>query len=119
MRNTGLEAFFVEGDTFLFNFLGSSKDADISRRRILRVLQGLQNLFSMSLSESVFSQTNYTQLWVEEEITNFQYIMALNTYSGRTFNDLAQYPVFPLIITDYESSVLDLKGSIVLEQSIN
>ena len=119
MRNTGLEAFFVEGDTFLFNFLGSSKDADISRRRILRVLNGLQNLFSMSLSGSVFSHTNYTQLWVEEEITNFQYIMALNTYSGRTFNDLAQYPVFPLIITDYESSVLDLNGSIVLEQSIN
>lgn len=33
--------------------------------------------------------------------------MQLNTIAGRTYNDLAQYPVFPWIIADYESERLD------------
>ncbi|EGD77683.1 beige/BEACH domain-containing protein [Salpingoeca rosetta] len=46
--------------------------------------------------------------WREGSITNFEYIMSLNTLAGRTFNDLGQYPVFPHVIADYESSHLDL-----------
>jgi hypothetical protein len=34
--------------------------------------------------------------------------MALNTFAGRTYNDLTQYPVFPWIIADYTSPTLDL-----------
>ena len=34
--------------------------------------------------------------------------MQLNTISGRTFNDLSQYPIFPWIIMDYTSSKLNL-----------
>ena len=33
--------------------------------------------------------------------------MYLNTLSGRSYNDLMQYPVFPWIIADYESEVSD------------
>ena len=29
--------------------------------------------------------------------------MRLNTFSGRTYNDLTQYPVFPWVLADYES----------------
>jgi hypothetical protein len=29
------------------------------------------------------------------QIDNFDYLMALNTLAGRTYNDLGQYPVFP------------------------
>jgi hypothetical protein len=35
-------------------------------------------------------------------------IMFLNTISGRTYNDLTNYPVFPWIIADYESEILNL-----------
>lgn len=31
-------------------------------------------------------------------ISNFDYLMALNTIAGRTTNDLSQYPVFPWIL---------------------
>ena len=47
-----------------------------------------------------------TKLWVERKISNFDYLMQLNTIAGRTYNDLAQYPVFPWIIADYSSEVL-------------
>jgi hypothetical protein len=34
--------------------------------------------------------------------------MHLNTLAGRSYNDLMQYPVFPWVIADYDSSQLDL-----------
>lgn len=49
-----------------------------------------------------------TKLWQRHEVSNFEYIMHLNTISGRTFNDLSQYPVFPWIIKDYTSKKLNL-----------
>lgn len=33
------------------------------------------------------------QKWVCREISNFEYLMQLNTIAGRTYNDLSQYPV--------------------------
>lgn len=42
------------------------------------------------------------------EISNFQYLMHLNTLAGRSYNDLMQYPVFPWILADYDSAQLDL-----------
>ncbi len=49
-----------------------------------------------------------TQRWQRREISNFEYLMYLNTISGRTYQDLNQYPIFPWIIADYESEKLDL-----------
>lgn len=39
------------------------------------------------------------------EISNFEYLMHLNTVAGRTYNDLMQYPVFPWVLADYQSEV--------------
>lgn len=36
------------------------------------------------------------QKWVYREISNFEYLMQLNTIAGRTYNDLSQYPVVSL-----------------------
>ncbi|KAJ0067163.1 hypothetical protein NL108_012881, partial [Boleophthalmus pectinirostris] len=46
--------------------------------------------------------------WQRGEISNFEYLMHLNTLAGRTYNDLMQYPVFPWILADYDSETLDL-----------
>ncbi len=51
-----------------------------------------------------------TQRWQRREISNFEYLMYLNTISGRTYQDLNQYPIFPWIIADYESEKLDLNA---------
>lgn len=55
-----------------------------------------------------FEQLNFTKLWKERKISNFTYLMRLNVMSGRTFNDLSQYPIFPWILSDYDSPDLDL-----------
>jgi len=49
-----------------------------------------------------------TKRWQTGEISNFQYLMHLNTLAGRSYNDFTQYPVFPWVVRDYTSETLDL-----------
>eukprot|EP00742_Colponemidia_sp_Colp-10_P010160 GILJ01011136.1.p1 GENE.GILJ01011136.1~~GILJ01011136.1.p1 ORF type:complete len:1307 (+),score=181.80 GILJ01011136.1:246-4166(+) len=51
---------------------------------------------------------NLQSKWMRREISNFDYLMQLNTLAGRSLNDITQYPVFPWIIADYTSESLDL-----------
>lgn len=46
--------------------------------------------------------------WQLGKISNFDYLLYLNLAAGRSFNDLAQWPVFPWVLRDYSSAVLDL-----------
>ena len=55
----------------------------------------------------VFKKEGWTAMWQRKEITNFQYLMVLNKYAGRTLNDVAQYPVFPWVLADYRSESVD------------
>mmetsp|Transcript_62593 Transcript_62593/g.93086 ORF Transcript_62593/g.93086 Transcript_62593/m.93086 type:complete len:1004 (+) Transcript_62593:4339-7350(+) len=49
-----------------------------------------------------------TTEWVQGRMTNFDFIMQLNSFAGRSYNDLTQYPVFPWILADYDSEEIDL-----------
>ncbi|XP_072939310.1 WD repeat and FYVE domain-containing protein 3 [Epargyreus clarus] len=60
------------------------------------------------LLASLIGDTSVTHRWLRGEISNFQYLMHLNTLAGRSYNDLMQYPVFPWILADYDSLELDL-----------
>lgn len=51
-----------------------------------------------------------TKKWKRGEMSNFYYLMIINTLAGRTFNDLTQYPVFPWVIADYTSKNLDFSN---------
>lgn len=54
------------------------------------------------------SFSEITKKWKMGKMSNFYYLLSINTMAGRTFNDLTQYPIFPWVIADYESDVLDL-----------
>jgi len=49
-----------------------------------------------------------TAAWQAGRVSNFDYLLYLNLAAGRSFNDLAQWPVFPWVLADYTSSSLDL-----------
>ena len=55
----------------------------------------------------VLRKSGLTLAWQRRQLSNFDYLMQLNTIAGRTFNDLSQYPVFPWILADYTSTTLD------------
>jgi factor associated with neutral sphingomyelinase activation len=46
--------------------------------------------------------------WCQGKISNYEYLLALNSAAGRSFHDLSRYPVFPWVIGDYVSTKLDL-----------
>jgi hypothetical protein len=43
-------------------------------------------------------------------MSNFDYLMLINKYAGRTFNDLNQYYIFPWILQDYRSDLIDISN---------
>lgn len=58
-----------------------------------------------------FSKYGFTNMWLNNEISNFEYLMLINTFAGRTFNDLGQYPVFPWVLQDYTSPTINLRDA--------
>lgn len=69
----------------------------------LQLLRGVHNMYSRLIS---FFLAALTQLWQHYEITNFEYLMYLNSCAGRSCVDLTQYPVFPWVLQDYTSEEL-------------
>ena len=69
-----------------------------------------RNLYYMGAKSpaDLLMASGLTNKWVHREISNFEYLMQLNTIAGRTYNDLSQYPVFPWVLMDYESEELRL-----------
>ena len=45
--------------------------------------------------------------WSKNKITNYDYLMLLNTLGGRSLNHLSQYFIFPWIIHDFNSDILN------------
>ena len=63
---------------------------------------------SLMSARQLYRASNMTQKWQRREISNFEYLMFLNTIAGRTYNDLNQYPIFPWVLTNYEDIEIDL-----------
>jgi len=49
-------------------------------------------LLRTSFIGTLMGERSVTQRWEKGEISNFQYLMYLNTLAGRSYNDLMQYP---------------------------
>ncbi|KAA8497357.1 BEACH domain-containing protein lvsF [Porphyridium purpureum] len=47
-------------------------------------------------------------IWLEGRLSNYDYLLSLNLLADRSFANLAQYPVFPWVLSDYESEELNL-----------
>nr|XP_006628236.1 PREDICTED: neurobeachin isoform X16 [Lepisosteus oculatus] len=113
LQNTALEVFMANRTSVMFNFPDQAtvKKVVYSLPRVgVGTSYGLPQARRISLAtpRQLFKSSNMTQRWQRREISNFEYLMFLNTIAGRTYNDLNQYPVFPWVLTNYESEELDL-----------
>ncbi|XP_066242463.1 lipopolysaccharide-responsive and beige-like anchor protein isoform X4 [Saccopteryx leptura] len=113
LQNTALEIFMANRVAVMFNFPDPAtvkKVVNYLPRVGVGTCFGLPQTRRISLASprQLFKASNMTQRWQHREISNFEYLMFLNTIAGRTYNDLNQYPVFPWVITNYESEDLDL-----------
>uniref|UniRef100_A0A671YZK5 Neurobeachin-like protein 2 n=1 Tax=Sparus aurata TaxID=8175 RepID=A0A671YZK5_SPAAU len=104
LRRSALEIFLIDQTNYFLNFKKEVRNKVYSRMLLLRSL----SLYGTRSPQELLKASGLTQKWVNREISNFDYLMQLNTIAGRTYNNLAQYPVFPWILADYTSEELDL-----------
>uniref|UniRef100_A0A8B9SQH5 Neurobeachin like 1 n=1 Tax=Anas platyrhynchos TaxID=8839 RepID=A0A8B9SQH5_ANAPL len=119
LRRSALEIFLMDQTNYFLNF---NKEVHISQISLIcvrnKVYSRILSLRSPNISgtrspQELFKASGLMQKWVNREISNFDYLIQLNTMAGRTYNDLAQYPVFPWILRDYTSEELDLNNPAV------
>ncbi|XP_029733332.1 neurobeachin isoform X18 [Aedes albopictus] len=113
LQNVALEIFLASRTSILFAFPDQHTVKKVIKA-LPRVGVGIKygipqtRRASMMSPRQLMRNSNMTQKWQRREISNFEYLMFLNTIAGRTYNDLNQYPVFPWVLTNYESRELDL-----------
>ncbi|KAI1815404.1 beige/BEACH domain-containing protein [Poronia punctata] len=133
-RDVAIEIFFTDGRSYLLatkdlatrdevyarlasktphtagpNSLPNPEDA--WRLESLKMFEESPQTFGSKFG-SIFNSSPWNPImrkWQKGEISNFHYLMLVNTMAGRTFNDLTQYPVFPWILADYTSDDLNLE----------
>ena len=63
-------------------------------------------------SDTRFYDIKYhTNLWIDGLMTNYDYLMYLNTIASRSFNDLSQYPILPWTINNFKDKSIDLNNA--------
>ena len=96
---TALEIFLLTGKSFFINF---PHHKSISIIKCISSI-GLPAAKTVQVSNfnMFFNQNGLKVLWQQNKISNFEYLMHLNKMSGRSFNDLNQYPIFPWLVIDF------------------
>jgi hypothetical protein len=80
-RSTAFDIFTTDNFTFSFDFRSMSA----------------MEILPPSITPVIFSPI-ITQKWIDRELSNFAYIMILNEFAGRSYNDMTAYPIFPWVI---------------------
>ncbi|KAG8908740.1 hypothetical protein FRB99_002978 [Tulasnella sp. 403] len=125
-RDVGLEIYFKDSRSILIVFSTRKDRQTIMAKLHIIKMQPLNDLTPVqggSMRTPLLSRVgarlsvafqntdeilSAQRKWQAREISNFSYLCLINQASGRTLNDLTQYPVFPWILKDYVSEELDL-----------
>ena len=100
LKDSALEIYWKDGSSVLLAY-----ERQREREKVMRVLP--KNVWCHTDREFVCA---VHQEWQNGALSNYDYLLALNSAAGRTFQDLSRYPVFPWVIADYTSSSLDLNN---------
>ncbi len=99
-----MEVFLIDGKSMFFNFLDISDMEEASAKLVrLRKTTNKCPFFTHYKSmdpKKMPEKSGLTKAWQTGEISNFYYLMQLNNFSSRSYNDLTQYPVFPWVLKE-------------------
>ena len=96
-----IEVFLKNGKNYFFNLFDSN-----SLNTFYKIIQerikknSILDIIITKDPKSVFEQKEFSKNWENNKINNYQYLLYLNKYSDRTFNDINQYPISPWIMVN-------------------
>ena len=120
---TAMEIYTINNKSYFFNFM-SNTDFNMYINQLLHFLHireiktedhkgkkllGYEQMWGVVSDKKIKSYyiSNKLEEWQNYKISTMEYLMWINIYSGRSFNDLTQYPVFPWIISNYKTDDLE------------
>ncbi|KAK1266110.1 hypothetical protein QJS04_geneDACA000442 [Acorus gramineus] len=90
LRRSALELFMVDRSNFFFDF-GSIEGRHNAYRAIVQARPPhLNNMYLATQRPEQLKRTQLMERWARWEISNFEYLMELNTLAGRSYNDITQ-----------------------------
>ena len=89
-------------DILHHSFFRKIKTLDYKGKKLL----GYESI-QMSAKKKSYYISHKVEDWQNYNISTLEYLMWLNIYAGRSYNDLTQYPVFPWILTNYKTEKLN------------
>jgi factor associated with neutral sphingomyelinase activation len=98
LQDSALEIYWKDGCSTLLAFE--------RRHHREQVLRELPNYVPCLTDRDFVVQVAHE--WQQKTISNYEYLLAVNSAAGRSFHDLSRYPVFPWVVADYDSAKLDL-----------
>ncbi|XP_055603286.1 protein FAN-like [Uranotaenia lowii] len=109
LRHVGLEIKWRPSESTILDDREDSRLLYVSFRNS----SDRDNFYAQVTAQPEFSVVeqipeSITLKWQNGLISNYDYLLYLNSLADRTYQDLTQYPVFPWIICDYNSDSLDL-----------
>ncbi|KLT43791.1 beach-domain-containing protein [Cutaneotrichosporon oleaginosum] len=115
-RDVALELYFADKQNFLVVFRDKRERQSVVHKMGIKsgTAPRVLNSFVLDALSRALVDTREAQLegmtrkWQNREISNFAYLQLLNQHANRTPNDVTQYPVFPWVLADYTSQILDL-----------
>jgi Beige/BEACH domain/PH domain associated with Beige/BEACH len=112
LRQTGVEIFFTDSGAIsdVSKNLSSVYFVFESTEVRDRVVSAIESLASFPAEVGIQQKSihSMTQKWQQKKVSNFDYLLFLNSEADRSFSDLTQYPIMPHVICDYQSRKLDL-----------
>ena len=103
------ELYLENGKSYYFNFYSEDKKIEF-----ISLFSDYENIKIISDLKSEFKNKGFTKLWLNNKITTFAYLLFINKYSCRSYNDVNQYPVFPWLIL-YNDKERDLEYTTVAQ----
>ena len=91
----GCEIVLTNGKSYLINF---QSDFNLFTKAITH--SPLPSCMFL-LKSDVINPLNLQKQWVSGNISNFDYLIQLNNFAGRSFKDRAAFPLFPSVLDDF------------------
>lgn len=108
-RRTALEIFMIDGSSLLFNFPNADQEEIAKNLTKIRKTRTPHLIYHSTLDpKKILEKSGITKLWQNYKMSNFEYLMALNSLAGRSYRDLTQYFVFPWILSEYSKDSINL-----------
>jgi hypothetical protein len=91
-----LEVYCKDGRSYLFNLFQT--EILLNLRDMMVSCPEFAGVYTDNGREGILQ---WTKRWKQREVSNLEYLVMLNRYSSRSYNNLNQYPVFPWVLANY------------------